>query len=174
MTQKNISLIQSGVCKKKILFNYEFIEDILTMNIYAIIIIVTILLESLLSFVADLLNLKNLSGKLPKEFESVYDAETYKNSQAYTRVNTKFGFITTIFELTLTFAFWFSGGFNFLDQLVRNWELNSIWTGLVYIGILVLLKSIISLQFSIYVTFAHIHFTCLHCKSSLLWFYSWL
>ncbi len=123
------------------------------MNIYAIIILSTILLEFTLSLIADLLNLKNLSGELPKEFEAVYDQETYKNSQEYTRVNTKFGFITTAFGLTLTLGFWFSGGFNFLDQTVRNWGLNSIWTGLFYIGILVMVKSILSLPFSIYSTF---------------------
>jgi len=123
------------------------------MNIYAVIILTTILLESILNLVSDLLNLKNLSGDLPDEFEGVFNADDYKKSQEYTKVNTKFGFITSIFGLAVMLIFWFSGGFNYLDTIVREWNLNPIWTGLIYMGILVFLKSIISLPFSIYSTF---------------------
>jgi STE24 endopeptidase len=100
-----------------------------------------------------LLNLKALDPKLPEEFSDVFDQEKYKKSQYYTRVQTKFGFITSIFGLFLTLVFWFSGGFNYLDQIVREWDFHFIWTGLLYIGIIILAKSIISLPFSIYSTF---------------------
>jgi len=123
------------------------------MNIYAIIILTTILLELVLNLISDLLNLKNLSGELPDEFEGVFNAEDYKKSQEYTKVNTRFGFITSIFGLTVMLVFWFSGGFNYLDNIVRTWNLNPIWNGLIYMGILIFLKSIISLPFSTYSTF---------------------
>ena len=123
------------------------------MNIYAIIILSAILLEFILSLVSDILNLRNLSGTLPDEFDGVFNADDYKKSQEYTKVNTKFGFVTSVFGLVLILVFWFSGGFNFLDNMVRNLDLNPIWTGLFYMGILVMLKSILSLPFSIYSTF---------------------
>jgi STE24 endopeptidase len=100
-----------------------------------------------------LLNLKHLSSDLPKEFEGTYDAEAYRNSQDYTRVYTRFGFLTGSISLIITLIFWFSGGFNYLDKIIRAWELGAVGTGLVYIAILVIARSIISLPFSLYTTF---------------------
>ena len=123
------------------------------MNIYAIIILATILFGFVLDVIAEVLNLKALEEELPTEFEGVYDSEKYAKSQEYTKVNTKFGFITGTFGLLLTLVFWFVGGFNYLDQIVRGWNLSSIWTGLLYIGILILVKTLLSLPFGIYSTF---------------------
>ena len=123
------------------------------MNIYAVIILVTMLVSYFLGLVTNLLNLKHLSVELPAEFKGTYDEDAYRNSQLYTRVYTRFGFLTSTLSLMITLVFWFSGGFNFLDQIVRAWDLGRIGNGLVYIGILVILKSIISLPFSIYTTF---------------------
>ena len=123
------------------------------MNIYAIIILTALLTDFLLSLVADVLNLKHLSGELPAEFKGVYDPKEYARSQAYTRVHTKFGLIVSVFNLAVTLLFWFSGGFNWLDQWVRAWHLPFIWTGLCYTGILMGLRFILDLPFSIYSTF---------------------
>lgn len=123
------------------------------MNIYAIIILTTIIAEFILSIVSDLLNLNRLDSTLPKEFEGFYDEEKYAKSQDYTRVNTRFGFLTSSISLVITLVFWFVGGFNFLDTIVRNWQLHFIWTGLLYTGILIFLNSVVSLPFSIYSTF---------------------
>ncbi len=123
------------------------------MNIYAIIILVTLIASYFLSLITNLLNLKHLSPVLPKEFEGAYDAEAYKNSQEYTRVYTRFGFLTGSISLIITLMFWFTGGFNFLDILVRTWDLGVIGTGLVYIAMLIILRSVLSLPFSIYTTF---------------------
>jgi len=123
------------------------------MNIYAIIILATIIVSFLIGIITELLNLRALRDELPEEFADTYDAEAYKNSQEYTRVRTKFGFITSAFGLALTLVFWFAGGFNTLDEIVRQWQLNEIWTGLLYIGILTIGKSLLSLPFGIYSTF---------------------
>lgn len=123
------------------------------MNIFSVIILVTLAADFILNLVADLYNLRCLETELPEEFDDVYDEETYRRSQEYTRENTKFGIVTAAFNLALILLFWFAGGFNWLDQIVRSWELGIIWTGLAYIGILVLAKSILSLPFSIYSTF---------------------
>ena len=111
------------------------------MNIYAIIIIVTLLSGYLLNLITNMINLKHLSPVLPEEFEGTYDAEAYKNSQEYTHVYTRFGFLTSSVSLMITLIFWFSGGFNYLDKIVRAWSLGTIGTGLVYIAILIILRS---------------------------------
>lgn len=123
------------------------------MNIYTIIILTTIFFEFVLSLISDILNLKNLNGDLPREFEDVFDAEAYQKSQEYTKVTTKFGFITSIIDLSLILVFWFAGGFNYLDCVIRNWNFHPIWNGLIYMGILMFIKMILSLPFSIYSTF---------------------
>lgn len=123
------------------------------MNIYAAIIVVTLLLGYILDLIAESLNLKALQTTLPEEFQGAYDEDAYRKSQEYTRINTRFGFVTSTFGLILTLVFWFAGGFNALDQLARSWGFHPIVTGLLYIGILILAKTLISLPFSIYDTF---------------------
>ncbi|SMO32623.1 M48 family metallopeptidase [Fodinibius sediminis] len=123
------------------------------MNVFAVIILVTLGIDFLLNLVADFYNLRSLDRGLPPEFSEVYDEETYDKSQRYTKVRTKFGILTSAFNLAVLLIFWFAGGFNWLDQLVRGWELGAIWTGLAYIGILVVARSILSLPFSLYSTF---------------------
>ena len=123
------------------------------MNIFAIIILAAIIIDFTLEIISNRLNLKALSKELPDEFEDVYDEETYAKSQEYTRVRTKFGFITGTFDLMLLLGFWFSGGFNWLDQWARGFDYGVIGTGLIFIGTLVIAKSIISLPFSLYSTF---------------------
>ncbi len=123
------------------------------MNIYAIIILVTIAVDFILDLVSNYLNLKSLSKELPDEFEGVYDEETYAKSQEYTKTQTRFGFITGGFDLVVLLGFWFSGGFNWLDEIVRAWGFGELVTGLLYIAVLMVSKSAISLPFSIYSTF---------------------
>jgi len=123
------------------------------MNIYAIIILVTIIFSFILDLISNLLNLKALDPKLPNEFSDVFDAKKYSKSQQYTKLNTRFGFITSLFSLALTLVFWFAGGFDYLDEIIRTWNLHFIWTGLLFIAILMFAKSFISLPFSIYHTF---------------------
>jgi STE24 endopeptidase len=123
------------------------------MNIYAITILSVLVAEYTLSLIANLLNLRALRPDLPEEFVDVYDADAYRRSQEYTRVTTRFGLITNTFDFLLILGFWFAGGFNYLDNIVRGWGLGTTWTGVVYIGILLLAQMIISLPFSIYSTF---------------------
>lgn len=123
------------------------------MNIFTIIILTAILVDFILEIISNRLNLKSLSKELPDEFEGIYDEETYAKSQEYTRVKTKFGFLTGTFDLILLLVFWFAGGFNLLDQWARSFDFGVIVTGLIFIGALIVAKTIIDLPFSIYSTF---------------------
>ncbi len=123
------------------------------MNIYGMIVLATLLVSFVVDLMTEILNLRALKAELPKEFEDVYDAEKYQKSQEYTRERTKFGFITGIFGIVVTLTFWFAGGFNIVDQWVRDLGYGSIVNGLIYMGILMFGRSLISLPFSIYSTF---------------------
>lgn len=123
------------------------------MNAYAIVILATLIVSVVLDTVAELLNLRALSPVLPEEFRDVYDEEKYARSQEYTRVRTRFGFVTAAFDTALLLGFWFAGGFNWLDLLVRSLGWPELPTGLLYISLLALGMGIFFLPFRIYSTF---------------------
>jgi len=123
------------------------------MNFIAIIILVAIIFDYGLHLLADVLNLGMLKNELPEAFQGLYDAGRYKKSQEYLRVNTRFGWIASTFDMFVILIFWFAKGFPLLDQWVRSWNLGSVMSGLMYIGVLLLIKVILSLPFSIYSTF---------------------
>jgi STE24 endopeptidase len=123
------------------------------MNVYGVIILVTLLLDYIVNLVADIVNLRALRPELPAAFQGVYDAEVYRRSQAYTRVLTQFAWVSASCMLLATLLFWFTGGFQVLDEVVRSWQWGPIVTGLAYIGLLVLGRMLLSCPFRIYATF---------------------
>ena len=123
------------------------------MNIFAVIILLALAVNYFLNLASDLMNLKSLKTPLPEEFRDVFDEEKYREAQEYTRVRTRFGLITSTFSLLILLIFWFAGGFNWVDQLVRDFGYGTIVTGVLFVGILMLAQTIISLPFSVYSTF---------------------
>jgi len=122
-------------------------------NAYGTIILAGMMLPHGLSLAADLFNLKQLRGGIPDEMRALYDPLHYRKSQDYTRAATRFGIFSESVMLAATLVFWFSGGFNILDQLVRSWSLNFLFSGLSYFGLLFALRGFLSLPFSLYHTF---------------------
>ncbi|MCW8795477.1 MAG: M48 family metallopeptidase [Chlorobium sp.] len=123
------------------------------MNLYGIVILGTLFGTFILKLVSDVMNLKAAGADLPGEFQDVYDRDAYEQSQRYLRHTTVFSLVTAAFDLVVLLVFWFSGGFNFLDLLVRSAGFSSLVTGLFYIGALLLLQALISLPFGVYQTF---------------------
>lgn len=123
------------------------------MNPFFLVILIALLLEYFTGVVADLLNLRSLRSEPPPALQGVYRPEDYRNSQEYIRTNTRFGLIAATFSLAVLLIFWFAGGFNYLDQVVRSWGLAPVARGLLYIGILAAGYSLITLPFRVYRTF---------------------
>jgi STE24 endopeptidase len=123
------------------------------MNIFAVVILGAIVMDAALNFTADLLNLKAVSKELPQAFEGWYAPEAYRKSQEYLMVRTRFEWIVSGFDMLIVLIFWFGGGFAWLDQLVRHLGWPMIGTGLVYIGVLLSVKTFLSAPFSAYATF---------------------
>lgn len=123
------------------------------MNPYAIAILAGLLLNFAVNAAADLLNLRALRTGLPAEMKGAWDGQAYRRSQDYTREGTKFGLVRQAFDLSALLIFWFAGGFNILDGVVRGWGFGSIPTGLLYVALLILLGRLLALPFSAYATF---------------------
>ena len=122
-------------------------------NPFFFVILFALLVEYVLGVVANLLNLRSLRSEPPPALEGLYGSEEYRRSQEYIRVNTRSGLLSGTVDLVVVLCFWFAGGFNYLDQIVRSWGLHVIVSGLCYIGILLIGYSLIRLPFSIYRTF---------------------
>ena len=123
------------------------------MNTIAIIILAAVIFDFALNGLADYLNLTMLRNDLPESFRGVYDSDRYRKSQQYLKVNTRFGWFTATFNVTVILIFWFAKGFPLLDEWVRSFNYGPVITGLIYMAVLVLLKGLLSLPFSIYATF---------------------
>jgi len=61
--------------------------------------------------------------------------------------------VSAAFDLGLLLVFWFAGGFEWLDSLVRQWGFGPVVTGLLYIGILLAAKVLLDQPFAFYSTF---------------------
>ena len=123
------------------------------MNTIALIILLAITFDFILNGIADYLNLKMLRSDLPRPFQGLYDPERYRKSQQYLKATTRFGWISGTFSVGVMLLFWFGNGFPLLDEWVRSFKYGPVLTGLSYMGILILVKSLLSLPFSIYSTF---------------------
>ena len=123
------------------------------MNGYAVVILCALLIDFILNLVADSLNLRTLDGELPGEFHGFYNAAAYKKSQDYTRAGIRMGIFQHFFMLAVTLLFWFSGGFNYLDMLVRSLNLHAIVNGLIFSAAVLLIRFLLTLPFSLFATF---------------------
>src|ERR1700745_1756784 len=107
----------------------------------------------LLDSLAKLLNLRSLQMQVPTEFLDVYDANRYRRSQEYTKVNTWFELVVSTIDLAALVTSWFLGAFEALDQFIRGLHFPSVLSGLVYLGVLCAGREALMLPFTIYHTF---------------------
>ena len=123
------------------------------MNVYAVIVLVALLSEYLLSITASLLNLRAMWPEVPTEFLGVYEVDRYAKSQEYTHTRTKFGLVQESVRLAVLLAFWQLGGFGWLDRAVRAQGWGEIGSGLLFVGGLMAASGLIGLPFQLYSTF---------------------
>ncbi|MFZ2633292.1 MAG: M48 family metallopeptidase [Desulfosalsimonadaceae bacterium] len=123
------------------------------MNMISAIILFAVIGDFLLHLTADILNLKRLTGDLPELFQGYYDARRYAASQDYLRVNTRFKWAASVVDIALFLGLMFGKGFPLIDGWVRSVSRHPVAGGLLYIGILFLLKWAVSLPFTVYSTF---------------------
>lgn len=123
------------------------------MNVYRIIILATLVGKYIVDLISQWLNVRAMRPELPQELVGYYDSEKFSKSQEYTRTRTRFHIIRSTFSLIVLLLFWFLGGFNELDLMVRSWGYPTVPSGLCYIGILILISSLLSLPFDLYSTF---------------------
>lgn len=123
------------------------------LNAYFFFVLFAVVGIYLLDLSGRLLNLSALRPDLPDEFLDVYEPEEYAHSQEYTREGTWFAIVEDSFDVIVFVAFWWLGGFAWLDELVRGFTEDSILRGLLFIGVLYAAAQILAMPFEIYSTF---------------------
>ncbi|MBE33230.1 peptidase M48 [bacterium] len=123
------------------------------MNVFLILILGFYISFYLFDSIVEWLNIRCVSTTIPAEFQGVYDDEKYAKSQRYLKETTRFGFIQQTVTLIIVVPFILLGGFNQLDVFVRSLELSSLFSGVVYILILLLGMMFMGIPFSYYSTF---------------------
>ncbi len=123
------------------------------MNLIGIFILTALVFEFILHRLAEALNLGSASAKVPDAFKHLYDPQRYAKAQDYLKARTRFAWVSSAVFLAATLAFWLSGGFGFLDHGVRSLNLESVVSGLIYIGALWLGRSILAIPFQAYSVF---------------------
>ncbi|ACF43311.1 M48 family metallopeptidase [Pelodictyon phaeoclathratiforme] len=123
------------------------------MNLFGAVVFFTLLLTFFVKLVSELLNLKASEAGVPDEFIELFDEEAYRKSRDYLSVSTRFSLFAAAVDLSFLLLFWFAGGFNLLDQFLRGYGYSPIVCGVLYIGALLLMQTVIDLPFSLYKTF---------------------
>jgi STE24 endopeptidase len=118
-----------------------------------IIIISILVFDYIVERILDYLNSTYWSNKLPEELQEIYDAEKYKKSQDYQKVNQRFSLLTSTLSFVAMMLMLLLGGFAFVDNFVRQYTVNPIVMALLFFGIIGFVSDILSTPFSIYDTF---------------------
>jgi STE24 endopeptidase len=124
-----------------------------TMNIYTYLILSFIVFVYIIQTVADLLNVKNITNDIPKEFTNYFDKEKYDKSQRYLKANTNFSLISSSITLIIQIIFIVLGGFNYINNVVISFGFGNIITGLIFANFLFLASEIIKIPLSLYSIF---------------------
>ncbi len=101
----------------------------------------------------DYLNLKVLRKDIPAEIASFYNPEKYNRSLDYQRTQARFSFITAAFGFILSFTMLATGGFGWIDSLVRPHFPNEIVLALIFFGVIMIASDLLTLPFQWYSTF---------------------
>lgn len=114
-----------------------------------IVLIVNFLFERWL----DYLNTTSWTSKLPPELCGIYSEEKYKESLDYEKATYRFTLLTESLGFAAVLFIFATGGFGWLDGIIRSRVNNPIHVTLVFFAILGLITEIVSLPFSWYDTF---------------------
>jgi STE24 endopeptidase len=101
----------------------------------------------------DYINLKALRLDIPDEVAGFYDPGRYVRSLDYHRELTRFSFFSSGFSFLLSVTLLLTGGFGWLDAVLRPHIDNPILLAIAFFGILMLASDILMLPFQLHSTF---------------------
>lgn len=122
-------------------------------NIFFFLIIFFLILNFLLENGLTLLNYFYPQKPLPIFISKIYNKEKYEKSQIYEKAKLRFGILVSLVQFIVVFAFFYLGGFAYVDSFVRNQSDHYLIQNLLFFGLLAFVSDILMLPVSIYHTF---------------------
>ncbi|MBF0127060.1 MAG: M48 family peptidase, partial [Magnetococcales bacterium] len=113
------------------------------MTPYGLFILISLLLSFTLDTLAGLLNIRALGAHPPAPCAERIDAATWSRTRACTRDREVLDRTAATVKLAALLAWWFAGGFAWLDRIVTEWEMGVLGSGVAYIGLLLLLSKLV-------------------------------
>lgn len=92
-------------------------------------------------------------NSIPRAFQEKIDAETFRRSIDYTLANSRVGTISHVFSSFLVLGIVLSGSLGWVDSLLMGLSLPKLIHGIVFIFVVSLFFSLVSLPFTIYQQF---------------------
>jgi STE24 endopeptidase len=118
-----------------------------------IVIVGIVIFNYLFSRMMEYLNASRYGDPVPPGLEDVYDAEEYRKSMEYKKVNYRFAILTGTFSFVLILGMFFLDGFAFVDNLVRRVTEQPILLALLFFGVLMFASDLINTPFAVWDTF---------------------
>jgi STE24 endopeptidase len=123
-------------------------------NAYFVIVLFALLGDYAVRSLADVLNVRSLWQGVPRSLRDVYSDEQYAASQRYVRAATAVTVLERSALLIAVLAFWFLGGFGWLDGVVRELATSVFERGLLYLGFAAVGYLALGVPFDAYRTFS--------------------
>jgi STE24 endopeptidase len=118
-----------------------------------LVILVIIVFDYLFERILDYLNTTRWSNQIPEELKGIYNEEEYRKSQDYKKANHRFGMMTSTFSFLLIVLMFLFSGFAFVDNLVAGYTTHTIFSALLFFGIIGFFSDLLSTPFDVYDTF---------------------
>lgn len=106
-----------------------------------------------LELIATFLNLAQFRHALPPRLKEIFSDETVQKAGEYAAASSRIDLLRSTASVAVMIAFWWGGGFHWLESWSTGWGWNEIQTGLGVIGLLLLAQNVISLPFDVWDTF---------------------
>lgn len=106
-----------------------------------------------LELIATFLNLAQFRHALPQRLKEIFSDETVQKAGEYASASAKIDLLRSTISLAVLLAFWWGGGFGWLERWSSGWGWSEIKTGVGVIGLLLVAQNVMSLPFDAYDTF---------------------
>ncbi len=106
-----------------------------------------------LELVVTFLNLARFRHALPERLRSIFSDDAVQKSAEYAAASARVDVLRDACALAVLAAFWWGGGFHWLEVWSAGWGLGVVATGVAGVGVLLAAQNIVSLPFDIWDTF---------------------
>jgi STE24 endopeptidase len=101
----------------------------------------------------DYLNLRSQRATIPEDVEAFYEKGKYLKALAYHREQVQFSFITSALSFIVSFSMLVTGGFGWMDGVLRPYFSNDIVLALIFFGVIMIISDLLMIPFQLYSTF---------------------